>query len=105
MAPGSFQPPRLSSLLNISEIEDPGEEDETVLDNTVVQTQYEGLLKLVEDLKAKLIDERKKNSDLEKNIREELCNEFNNMLVAVEQGYEDRLQAEREEAERRAVLY
>ena len=100
MAPGSFQPPRMSALLNISEIEDPPDEEETVLENTVVQTQYEGLLKLVEDLKSKLVDERKKNVDLEKNIREELCNEFNNMLVEVEKGYEKRLQVEREEAER-----
>ena len=100
MAPGSFQPPRMSALLNISEIEDPPDEEETILENTVVQTQYEGLLKLVEELKGKLVDERKKNDDLEKNIREELCNEFNNMLVEVEKGYEKRLQVEREEAER-----
>ena len=101
MAPGSFQPPRMSSLLNLSEIEEPPEEEEeTILDNTVVQTQYEGLLRLVEDLKSKLVEERKKNVDLEKNIREELCNEFNTMLVEVEKGYEKRLQVEREEAER-----
>ena len=103
MAPGSLKPPRMSSLMNISEIQDPEdeeEEEETMLENTVVQAQYEGLLKLVEDLKGKLIEERKKNVNLEKNLREELCNEFNNMLVEVEQGYEERLQAEREEAER-----
>ena len=88
IAPGSLLPPRMSTM-NISEIQ---EVEETVLDNTVVDAQYEGLLKLVDDLKSKLIDERKKNLSLEKNLREELCNEFNQMLVEVEQGYEQRLQ-------------
>jgi len=98
-------PPRLSTLINISEMEEGGDADETVpegntMDNTVVQTQYEQLLGLVEDLKQKLIQERKKNQNLEKNIREELCEEFNSMLVEVESGWERRLQAEKEDAER-----
>ena len=97
IAPGSLLPPRMSSL-NISEIQEV--EDETVLDNRVVEAQYEGLLKLVEDLKTKLIDERKKNLSLEKNLREELCNEFNQMLVEVEQGYEQRFQDQMAEAEK-----
>ena len=70
------------------------------MENTVVQAQYEGLIKLVEDLKTKLIDERKKNMSLEKNLREELCNEFNQMLVEVEQGYEQRNQDQIAEVER-----
>ena len=70
------------------------------MENTVVQAQYEGLIKLVEDLKTKLIDERKKNMSLEKNLREELCNEFNQMLVEVEQGYEQRNQDQISEAKR-----
>jgi len=95
-------PPRLSTLINISEMEEVGEGDETVptIDNTVVQTQYESLMGLVENLKQKLIEERKKNQNLEKEIREELCEEFNNMLVEVESGWERRLQAEKEDAER-----
>jgi len=96
-------PPRLSTLINISEMEEGGDGDETVpeaMDNTVVQTQYESLLGLVEDLKQKLIEERKKNQSLEKEIREELCEEFNTMLVEVEGGWERRLQAEREDAEK-----
>ena len=97
IAPGSLLPPRMSSL-NISEIQEV--EDETVLENTVVEAQYEGLLKLVDDLKSKLIDERKKNLSLEKNLREELCNEFNQMLVEVEQGYEQRLQDQLAENEK-----
>ena len=98
IAPGSLLPPRMSTLMNISEIQDV--EDETVLENTVVQAQYEGLLKLVEDLKTKLIDERKKNLSLEKNLREELCNEFNQMLVEVEKGYEQRMQDQIADAEK-----
>jgi hypothetical protein len=35
--------------------------------------QYHILLNLVEDLKQKLIAERKKNLTLEANVREELC--------------------------------
>ena len=62
------------------------------MDNTVVQTEYEVLLDLVENLKSKLKEERTKNLNLEKNIREELCNEFNQMMVDVEQGYEKRIQ-------------
>ena len=62
------------------------------MDNTVVQTEYEVLLNLVESLKSKLKEERTKNLNLEKNIREELCNEFNQMMVDVEQGYEKRIQ-------------
>ena len=53
MAPGTLPPPRLSSLLNISEIEDPEEDDEaeeeTIFDNTVVNTQYEVSIE-IEDL-------------------------------------------------------
>jgi len=96
-------PPRLSTLINISEMEEGGDADETVpevMDSTVVHTQYESLLGLVEDLKQKLIQERKKNQNLEKEIREELCEEFNSMLVEVETGWEKRLQAEKEDAEK-----
>jgi len=95
-------PPRLSTLINISEMEEVGDNDETVpvMDNTVVQTQYESLLGLVEELKTKLIEERKKNKNLEREIKEELCEEFNNMLVEVEAGWERRLQAEKEDADR-----
>eukprot|EP00092_Neocalanus_flemingeri_P032334 GFUD01035153.1.p1 GENE.GFUD01035153.1~~GFUD01035153.1.p1 ORF type:complete len:1912 (+),score=653.09 GFUD01035153.1:74-5809(+) len=96
-------PPNLSTFGNISEMEEGGEGDDTVaeaMDNTVVQTQYESLLGLVEDLKQKLIEERKKNQTLEKEIREELCEEFNSMLVEVESGWERRLQAEKEDAEK-----
>ena len=39
------------------------------LETTVVQTQYESLLSLVEELKQKLIAERKKNATLEKDLR------------------------------------
>ena len=72
--------------MNISEIQGGDQEDEMeemVLENTVVQAQCEGLMKLVEDLKGKIVEERKKNANLEKNLREELCIEFNNMLVEV----------------------
>merc|ERR1712098_787521 len=72
-----------------------------MMDNTVVQTEYEVLMGLVENLKSKLKEERTKNLNLEKNIREELCNEFNQMMVDVEQGYEKRIQAERERLKER----
>jgi len=98
-------PPRLSTMINISEMEEGEDGDETVplaeaMENTVVETQYEGLLELVEELKQKLMQERNKNHNLEKEIREELCEEFNSMLVEVESGWEKRLQAEKEDAEK-----
>ena len=95
-------PPRLSTLINISEVEE-GTNDDTEVEGsheTYVDSQYEGLCKLVEELNQKLKEERKKNQTLEKEVREELCEEFNQMLVEVESGWEKRLQAEKEDAEK-----
>ena len=95
-------PPRLSTLINVSEV-DEGTNDDTEVEGsheTYMDSQYEGLCKLVEELNQKLKEERKKNQTLEKEVREELCEEFNQMLVEVESGWEKRLQAEKEDAEK-----
>ena len=100
----SFAPNARSTMVPLPLLD---EGDDTVeeiepLEETVVQTQYESLLALVEDLKKKLIEERKKNTVLERDLRSELCEEFNAMLVEVEGNWEARLREEKEEAERLA---
>jgi len=96
-----------SGLMDLTEAEEGANEgddtvlthgDTSVMDNTVVQTQYDSLLTLVEDLKEKLIEEKKKNLKLEGDLREELCKEFNDMLVEVERDCEQRLAVEKERA-------
>ena len=49
-----------------------------------------------------LIEERNKNLTQEVKLRAELCDEFNKLLVDVEEGYEDRLERERERAKETA---
>ncbi len=75
------------------------EAEASVMDATMVDQRYEGLLKLVDDLKEQLIKEKQKNITLEKEVRTELCDEFNGMLVEVEKDWEKRLQDERERTE------
>lgn len=61
-------------------------------------TKYEGLMKLIDDLKNQLIDEKQKNLKMETEIRAELCQEFNQMLVEIEASSEQRLQEEKDRA-------
>ena len=100
----SFAPNARSTMVPLPLLDEGDDTVEEVepLEETVVQTQYESLLTLVEDLKKKLIEERKKNTVLERDLRSELCDEFNAMLVEVEGNWEARLREEKEEAERLA---
>ena len=100
----SFAPNARSTMVPLPLLDEGDDTVEEVepLEETVVQTQYESLLALVEDLKKKLIEERKKNTVLERDLRSELCEEFNAMLVEVEGNWEARLREEKEEAERLA---
>ena len=98
----SFAPNARSTMVPLPLLDEGDDTVEEPLEETVVQTQYESLLTLVEDLKKKLIEERKKNTVLERDLRSELCEEFNAMLVEVEGNWEARLREEKEEAERLA---
>ena len=61
-------------------------------EETVVDTKYDGLLKLIDNLKNQLIEEKQKNLKLEAEVRTELCEEFNKMMVDIETSWEQRLQ-------------
>ena len=81
------------------------EEDETefadethVADETVIDSKFDGLLKVIENLKNQLIEEKQKNIKLESEIRTELCDEFNKMMVDIETSWEQRLQEEKDRA-------
>ena len=73
----------------------------TLLDDTMVDQKYDRLMKLVEDLRDKLVKEKQEKHKMEKEIRSELCDEFNDMMVAIEERWEKRL---KEEKDRNAEL-
>ncbi|XP_023341937.1 kinesin-like protein KIF20A [Eurytemora carolleeae] len=104
LVPPSFAPSSRSTIcpqINITEVDEEDESD--VQDETICESaQYHALLDLVEDLKLKLIEERKKNKTLERNIREQLCDEFNEMLVEIEEMHTGRLERERENMKERS---
>lgn len=77
-----------------------GENDATCLDETMTGDQrYEGLLKLIDNLKDQLIKEKQEKITLEKEVRSELCAEFNKMMVEIEENWEKRLQDQKERSE------
>merc|ERR1712018_996299 len=76
-----------------------------VPDTTVIDQRYDGLLNVIENLKEQLISEKQKNlmlerktENLEKEVRAELREEFNQMMVEIESGWEQRLQEEKDRA-------
>ena len=82
------------------------ENDETeIQETTVIDQRYDGLLTVIDGLKDQLISEKQKNlllerktETLEKEVRSELCDEFNRMMVEIESGWEQRLQEEKDRA-------
>ena len=82
------------------------ENDETEMqDTTVVDQRYDGLLKVIDNLKVQLIADKQKNlllerkiEKVEKDVRAELCEEFNQMMVEIESNWEQRLQEEKDRA-------
>ena len=78
----------------------PSEQDTTWGgDETTVMEEderYEGLLKLIDSLKDQLIKEKQEKLKMESEIRTELCDEFNKMMVEIETGWERRLQDEKD---------
>ncbi len=75
------------------------ENETTVMETTMIDARYDGLLKLIDDLKNQLIQEKQEKLTLEKEVRTELCDEFNAMLVETERNWEKRLQDEKERSE------
>ena len=78
----------------------PSEQDTTWAgdETTVIEEdeRYEGLLKLIDSLKDQLIKEKQEKLKMESEIRTELCDEFNKMMVEIETGWERRLQDEKD---------
>ena len=72
--------------------------DTSDADETAVDERYNGLLAVIEDLKNQLIEEKQKNLSLETEVRAELCEEFNKMVVEIDSNWEQRLQDERDRA-------
>ena len=73
--------------------------DETLEETVVDVTKYDKLLKLIDDLREELVQEKKEKVTLEKEIRSELCEEFNEMMVEIENRWEQRLKDEKERSE------
>merc|ERR1711997_1379763 len=69
-----------------------------VAEETIIDTKYDGLIKLIDNLKNQLIEEKQTNLKLESEIRTELCEEFNKMMVDIETSWEQRLQEEKDRA-------
>merc|ERR1712088_786847 len=74
-------------------------------ETTVIDQRYDGLLKVIENLKEQLIKEKQKNlllerktENVEKEVRAELCDDFNKMMVEIESNWEQRLQEEKDRA-------
>ena len=70
--------------------------DETVIEST--RYDVNGLLKLIDSLKNDLIDAKQKNIRIEVETRQELCDEFNKMMVDIETDWEKKLQEEKDRA-------
>ena len=91
--PGLMSDPD-STVLEETEIAD----TTNLAEETVIDSKYDGLLKVIENLKNQLIEEKQKNLKVESETRTELCEEFNKMLVEVETSWEQRLQEEKDRA-------
>ncbi|KAM4030748.1 kinesin-like protein KIF20B isoform 2-T2 [Anomaloglossus baeobatrachus] len=82
---------------NLDEVEEALEEDEII----IKKEAYEKLLDLVEDLKTKLVNEKKDKLLMELKIREEVAKEFTEHFMQRENDFGERLQKEKERLEER----
>ncbi|XP_056386104.1 kinesin-like protein KIF20B isoform X3 [Hyla sarda] len=84
---------------NLDDPDDDAEEDE---DDIVIKKEaYEKLLELVEELKTKLVNEKKEKLLMELKIREEVAKEFTEHFMQRENDFSERLQKEKELLEER----
>ena len=98
--------PKDASVQNETAYVTVNENDETeIQETTVIDQRYDGLLSVIDGLKEQLISEKQKNlllerktESLETEVRSELCDEFNKMMVEIESGWEQRLQEEKDRA-------
>ena len=88
------------AMMNESVLEEEDEpedlNDETVIENN--RYDVNGLLKLIDSLKNDLIEAKQKNIRIEAETRQELCEEFNKMMVEIEEDWEKKLQEEKDRA-------
>ncbi|CAH1784367.1 unnamed protein product [Owenia fusiformis] len=88
------------------EDEDLDDDEEEDADN--VQGNQK-LIELLQSLKNQLVEEKRKNMNLEVEIRNEVCQEMADQLVEIENSYSDRLREEQmlieEKAEKRIEMY
>ncbi|XP_071987475.1 kinesin-like protein KIF20B isoform X1 [Engystomops pustulosus] len=82
---------------------DDEEEDEELEEDEIIikKEDYEKLLALVEDLKTKLVNEKKEKILMELNIRQEVAKEFTEHFMQREHDFSERLQKEKELLEER----
>merc|ERR1712168_1671656 len=62
-----------SSVSQVNELDVTADSDKTVIESE----QYHALLDIIQELRDKLQDERQKGVTLERDLRKELCEEFN----------------------------
>ncbi|XP_073441992.1 kinesin-like protein KIF20B [Dendrobates tinctorius] len=85
--------------LDCTNLDEPDEEEE---DEIIIKKEaYEKLLELVEDLKTKLVNEKKDKLLMELKIREEVAREFTELFMQRETDFSERLQKEKELLEER----
>ena len=97
MCPGPPAPAGLQNTYIQEEDETICEDETSMMDNTLmVDQRYQGLLKLIDDLKNQLIKEKQDRLKQEQEIRSELCKDFNQMLVEIESDWNKRLKDESE---------
>ncbi|KAK7072683.1 hypothetical protein SK128_027827 [Halocaridina rubra] len=71
------------------------EEDEDEEENE----RYEALLNVIANLRDKLIQENKEKNELEDRLRNELCNEFSQQIVEIENAWSQRLKEQEAKSE------
>ncbi|XP_077115055.1 kinesin-like protein KIF20B [Ranitomeya variabilis] len=87
--------------LDCTNLDEP-DEDELEEDEIIIKKEaYEKLLELVEDLKTKLVNEKKDKLLMELKIREEVAKEFSEHFIQRENDFDERLQKEKELLEER----
>ncbi|XP_069836456.1 kinesin-like protein KIF20B isoform X2 [Dendropsophus ebraccatus] len=88
---------------NLEDLDDDDDDNEEEEEEEIVikKEAYEKLLELVEDLKTKLINEKKEKLLMELKIREEVAKEFTEHFMQRENDFSERLQKEKELLEER----
>ncbi|KAM4636935.1 kinesin-like protein KIF20B [Discoglossus pictus] len=76
--------------------EEEEEEEEESDDIIIAKEEYQKLLDIIEDLKTKLVNEKKDKLVMELKIREEVAKDFSQLFLQRENDYSERLEREKE---------